>query len=218
MIMKIDSILDNKDLNIQEQSLLITLLSYYDNENGYCSPSYKQLIQRSKIKKDDTLIKTLKSLINKGFIRKETIKGKGCKYYILSDITVTPQKEYHHKKGNTVKAVTPIKIKGKQDIYLEIFDYWNDKQITSTSSLNASIKKGIDKMLKLISLEDIKKAIDTYSIEYKTNKCKAQYRLTDFLNRTDRATKQPLLFKFIDNSTSLKVAKAVEIDGEKDNI
>lgn len=211
-------LLDNKDLSIQEQSLLIAVLSYYDEGKGYASPNYRQLIQRSKIRKDNTIIKTIKLLINKGFIRKETVKGKGCRYYILNNIIVTPQREYHHKRCNTVKGVTPIKVKDKQDIYSEVFNYWNDKGITKASSLNTPIKKGIDKMLKLITREDIKKAIDTYSVMYETDKYKAQYRLADFLNRKDRITKKPLLFKFIDDSTSSTNAKVVEIDGEKDNI
>ncbi|PJI08320.1 MULTISPECIES: helix-turn-helix domain-containing protein [Clostridium] len=212
-----NNLLDNKNLSIQEQSLLIAVLSYYDEDKGYSSPNYRQLIQRSKIRKDNTIIKTIKSLINKGFIRKETVKGKGCKYYISNNIIVTPQKEYHHKRGNTVKGVTPIKVKDKQDIYSEVFNYWNDKGITKASSLNTPIKKGIDKMLKLITLEDIKRAIDTYSVMYEADKYKAQYRLTDFLNRKDRTTKKPLLFKFIKDSVSSTNAKVVEIDGEKDN-
>ncbi|SQC01743.1 helix-turn-helix domain-containing protein [Clostridium tetanomorphum] len=66
-----NQILDNEELNIQEQSLLIALISYYNKEKGYAYPSYKQLMQRSKIKKDDTLIRIIKSLIDKGYVKKK---------------------------------------------------------------------------------------------------------------------------------------------------
>ncbi|MBE6057651.1 hypothetical protein HF847_00890 [Clostridium cochlearium] len=77
-----NEVLENKDLNIQEQSLLIALISYYNKEKGYAYPSYKQLMNRSKIKSRTTFINTLNSLLTKKYIKRETIKGKGCKYFI----------------------------------------------------------------------------------------------------------------------------------------
>lgn len=51
-----NEILDDKGLSIQEQSLLIALISYYNQEKGYAFPSYKQLMRRSKIKSRTTLL------------------------------------------------------------------------------------------------------------------------------------------------------------------
>ncbi|KYH35376.1 hypothetical protein CLTEP_05520 [Clostridium tepidiprofundi DSM 19306] len=84
-----DGVLDNEDLNIQEQSLLIALISYYNEEKGYAYPSYKQLMQRSKIKSKTTFINTLNSLISNKYIKRDTIKGKGCRYYINEFILST---------------------------------------------------------------------------------------------------------------------------------
>lgn len=109
-----DEVLDNKELNIHEQSLLIAIISFYNQEKGYSYPSYKQLMQRSKIKKDDTVIKIIKLLINKGYIRKDTVKGIGCKYYLLKHrIAPTPQVGLPQQKGYPIKEGTPTPTKGE---------------------------------------------------------------------------------------------------------
>lgn len=91
-----NEVLDNPNLNMQEQSLLIALISYHHKEKGYAYPNYEQLKLRSKIKDNRTLSKNINSLIEKKFIKKETIKGRGCKYYInlLSG-------ELHHVENST---------------------------------------------------------------------------------------------------------------------
>ncbi|EOU2058748.1 TPA: helix-turn-helix domain-containing protein [Clostridium perfringens] len=91
-----NEVLDNPNLNMQEQSLLIALISYHHKEKGYAYPNYEQLKLRSKIKDNRTLSKNINSLIEKKFIKKETIKGRGCKYYInLSS------GELHHVENST---------------------------------------------------------------------------------------------------------------------
>ncbi|NEZ49306.1 helix-turn-helix domain-containing protein [Clostridium botulinum] len=84
-----NQLLEDERLNIQEQSLLITLISYYNKEKGYAYPSYKQLMKRSKIKSKTTFINTLNSLINNKYINRQTVKGKGCRYYINGVIQST---------------------------------------------------------------------------------------------------------------------------------
>nr|WP_279324001.1 helix-turn-helix domain-containing protein [Clostridium perfringens] len=88
--------MDNPNLNMQEQSLLIALISYNHKEKGYAYPNYEQLKLRSKIKDNRTLSKNINSLIEKKFIKKETIKGRGCKYYIN-----LPSGELHHVENST---------------------------------------------------------------------------------------------------------------------
>ncbi|WP_415275082.1 helix-turn-helix domain-containing protein, partial [Clostridium perfringens] len=91
-----NDVLDNPNLNMQEQSLLIALISYHHKEKGYAYPNYEQLKLRSKIKDNRTLSKNINSLIEKKFIKKETIKGRGCKYYIN-----LPSGELHHVENST---------------------------------------------------------------------------------------------------------------------
>lgn len=96
-----NDILENLDLNIQEQSLLIAIISYYNKEKGYAYPNYEQLKLRSKIKDNRTLNKNINSLIEKKFIKKETLKGIGCKYYIT-----LPSGELHHVENSTMSKNT----------------------------------------------------------------------------------------------------------------
>ncbi|EHR0219218.1 helix-turn-helix domain-containing protein [Clostridium perfringens] len=91
-----NDVLDNPNLNMQEQSLLIALISYHHKEKGYAYPNYEQLKLRSKIKDNRTLSKNINSLIEKKFIKKETIKGRGCKYYIN-----LPSGEFHYVENST---------------------------------------------------------------------------------------------------------------------
>lgn len=97
-----NDLLENENLKIQEQSLLIALLSYYNKKKGYSYPSYKQLKKRSKIKHDMTLINTINSLENKGYITKEVKKGVGTKYYIN-----TGNLQYPQKCSTLINAVSP---------------------------------------------------------------------------------------------------------------
>ncbi|PWW84116.1 hypothetical protein CYK87_09365 [Clostridium perfringens] len=60
-----NEVLDNPNLNMQEQSLLIALISYHHKEKGYAYPNYEQLKLRSKIKDNRTLSKNINSLIEK---------------------------------------------------------------------------------------------------------------------------------------------------------
>ncbi len=98
-------ILDCKELNIQEQSLLIALNSFNNKEKGYAWPSYGQLMIRSKIKTEDTLIKTIKSLENKKLIGRISRKGKVNYYYLLPIKMGYPYKQGIHKNED---APTPI--------------------------------------------------------------------------------------------------------------
>ncbi|MEL5900574.1 helix-turn-helix domain-containing protein [Clostridium sporogenes] len=197
-----NEVLENKDLNIQEQSLLIALISYYNKEKGYAYPSYKQLMNRSKIKSRTTFINTLNSLLTKKYIKRETIKGKGCKYFIKDFLPSTDidqvQKCTRYKnvptpstdidqqqvqKCTTTNTNTNTKTI-TNNIYIDLFNHWNDKKIIVHKQLTKEIEKAIKKSLKKYSKEEIVKAIDIYSeilnSEYYFN---YKWTLKDFLNR-----------------------------------
>ncbi|MBN3375846.1 hypothetical protein CF087_18470 [Clostridium botulinum] len=187
-----DNVLDNEELNIQEQSVLISLISYYNEQKGYAYPSYKQLMRRSKIKKDETLIKVIKSLVGKGYIKKETVKGIGCKYYLFKcNITPTPKMELPHEQGYPIKGGTPtpkkevhpphkrgttntntnIKTNTKYYIDLKFIDDVIDRvKIT---------QEQYDKLVKKFNEEIVHKNIinlDNYIANGKGNKYKDHYR------------------------------------------
>jgi DNA-binding GntR family transcriptional regulator len=61
---------------------LIAILSYYNTGYGYSYPTQKRLMADTCIKDRKTLAKAIKELEEEGYIRKQTIKGKGNKYFI----------------------------------------------------------------------------------------------------------------------------------------
>ena len=80
------TVIDNKiiraDLKATQKIVLITILSYHNKERGYSYPSHSDLMRDCCIKDKNTLIKAIKDLEALGYLRKETIKGVGNRYYI----------------------------------------------------------------------------------------------------------------------------------------
>lgn len=195
-----NDLMESKELNIQEQSLLIAIISYYNQEKGYAYPSYKQLMKRSKIKSRTTFINTLNSLLIKKFISKSTVKGIGCKYFINSFLPSTDMNQvqkctkyksiptpgtdmnqHQVQKCTTTNTNTNT---NTNNIYILIFNHWNSKKIITHKSLTIDIQKAINKALRTYKQEEILKAIDTYSeilqSDYYFN---YKWSLKDFLNR-----------------------------------
>ncbi|EPY2304099.1 hypothetical protein FDF18_15365 [Clostridium sporogenes] len=188
-----ENILDNNDLSIQEQSVLIALISYYNKEKGYAYPSYKQLKVRSKLKDNRTLIKTIESLMQKKYLTKKTLKGIGVKYFITKcnveprgeshqvenytkcKNTLPPSGELHHdqvENYTTTNTNTNIKTNTKNYIDLKFIDDVIDRvKIT---------QEQYDKLVKKFNEEIVHKNIinlDNYIANGKGNKYKDHYRV-----------------------------------------
>ncbi|MBU5454538.1 helix-turn-helix domain-containing protein [Caproiciproducens sp. MSJ-32] len=136
-----NSILDDERLTVQDQSVLISIISYFNKDKGYSYPSYVQLKKRSKVIDNRTLKKCINSLIEKGYIRKETIKGLGCKYYILK-----PSGELHLVENYTkCKSTLPPSVKVHHDL-VENYTTTNTNTNTNTNiyTLNQIKSKGIN--------------------------------------------------------------------------
>lgn len=78
----IDNEIIRADLKATQKIVLITILSYHNKERGYSYPSHSDLMRDCCIKDKNTLIKAIKDLEALGYLRKETIKGVGNRYYI----------------------------------------------------------------------------------------------------------------------------------------
>lgn len=78
----IDNEIIRADLKATQKIVLITILSYHNKERGYSYPSHSDLMRDCCIKDKNTLIKAIKDLETLGYLRKETIKGVGNRYYI----------------------------------------------------------------------------------------------------------------------------------------
>lgn len=124
-----------------------------------------------------------------------------------------------NRKHNNTYNITNTYIdniySSSEDIYLDIFNYWNQMGVTKAVKLVVDIKRGIDNALRLnLSVEDIKKAILNYSNAYKQEIYKSQWRLVDFLNKKDRDNNKLLLMLFLDSSTSSNKSNVVELSKE----
>lgn len=86
-----------------EKIILIVLLRYYNEKKGYSYPSYATLTEKCCITKK-TLIKGLNNLEEKRIIKKECVKGKGNKYFILVE-------NLHQCKNYTSVENTPHQCK-----------------------------------------------------------------------------------------------------------
>jgi hypothetical protein len=185
-----NTLLDDKELTIQEQMLLIVLISYYNEEKGYAFPSYKQIKLRSKLGDNRTLIKAMDSLIKKGYIRKETKKGVGNKYFINSKIrhngelhlvenytkcksTPTPSGELHNNLVENYTTTSTNANTNKKTIYisLDFIDDVIDKVKITQDEYDKLLKKfGVNILHKNII------ALDNYITNGRGNKYKDHYR------------------------------------------
>lgn len=77
-----NDIIRSEKLKPNQKVVLIVLSSYFNKSCGYAYPSLKLIMQKSCIKDKNTIIKILKELERMGYIRKETVKGVGNKYYM----------------------------------------------------------------------------------------------------------------------------------------
>lgn len=100
-----NEIFEDENLDTNELAVLVVLIRYYNKDKKYAYPSYEVLRKGSKIKSDARISRTLKSLEEKGYIKKEVLKGKGSKYFILKGL----YQEKTEKKINKT-SISNIKV------------------------------------------------------------------------------------------------------------
>ena len=166
-------IFENEDFNIQEQCLLMSIISYYNPKKGYAYPSYEDLKRRSKIKQNRTLIKNLDSLEEKGFITKKTITGVGCQYYLADNLLT----DY---ASTTVKQENKLISKEKnENIYVteckEVVKYLNLKTGKKHRCNDETRALIISHFKNGFKVSDFKNVVDIKSEEWMNNPKMNQY-------------------------------------------
>lgn len=168
-------IIDRLDLDIKEKGLLLIIFRYVNYKTGYANPSRALLKQLTGITDNRTLDNIIKSLIEKGFLCRESGKGVRSKYFIKVGGEITPSTEITPSGEVTptldVKItptvggeITPQKEKEnkiKENIYSsndyeEIWKAYPNKK-GKTKSITY-----INKILKSISKEELLRCIDRY--------------------------------------------------------
>lgn len=104
-----NAIIDDKSLTTKEKSLLLVIFRHVNHELGYAFPSVETLMELSSIGSKSTFLKARQGLVDKGWLTYQTVKGKGCRYYIALGTNsnqvhncVTPSTKYDNKKKTTL--------------------------------------------------------------------------------------------------------------------
>ena len=86
-----NEIADNTELTGNEKLLMILIFRYYSPKHGYSYPTLETLKEKMGYSHTRYVVKNIKSLVDKGYIRKETVKQNN-RYYILatSDVQNIP--------------------------------------------------------------------------------------------------------------------------------
>ncbi|WP_238902695.1 helix-turn-helix domain-containing protein [Clostridium sp. YIM B02506] len=228
-----NDLFDDEFLCGQEKLLLVVLIRYWNNEKGYAYPNYETLMRKTDMSKA-TLRKHLMNLEKKNYIeiikhRSKTIENntyKIKKYLCLeNELCINDEKLIaKSNQGTKTKLSQGLKTKpllvqklnttstiytNTNNIYMSVFDYWNEKNIKRHRVLNNDIKKAIDKALKIkvedefIKEADIKSAIDNYKevldSDYFFN---YKWGLAEFLTRKQKDSSANQLVLFLDNGAT----------------
>lgn len=143
----IDNEIIRADLKATQKIVLITILSYHNKERGYSYPSHSDLMRDCCIKDKNTLIKAIKDLETLGYLRKETIKGVGNRYYV---------EEVGENK--TTEKISSVKnpTGGVWKTQLEVCEKPNTINTKTNTKINTNNKKEKEKT-------NIDKIINTYT-------------------------------------------------------
>ena len=114
-----NDLLRNGDLKANTKILLLVLISYENELEGYSYPSQTRLIKETGLSKK-TLLKCLNELEEKGYIKRVKEKGENNKYYISSSIkidTTTSSKNdtTTSSKNTTLKELNKNKKEKKEN-------------------------------------------------------------------------------------------------------
>lgn len=174
-----NSIARSKELTTTEKALLQLIFSYVNFEKGYAFPSVDKLMEEMPLKNRKIFFDTRKSLVNKGFLKIESTKGIGCKYYII--IPSYKIKPSYEMKPSYKTELTPsyemkptpsyemkpqkenIKEKEKKNIYSDfekiILKKYPGKKVKSVR------EKKVPKLLKEYSTYELTRCIERYAKE-----------------------------------------------------
>lgn len=172
-----NEIADNTELTGNEKLLMILIFRYYSPKHGYSYPTIETLKQKMGYSHTRYVVKNIKSLVDKGYIRKETVKQSN-RYYILttSDVQNIPRvqnvpnvqsvpfddvQNVPTAKVQNVPTKRKIKENIKENIYSDLIKNYPGKKIKAVRD------KKLPKILKEYSIEEIERCITRYAEECK---------------------------------------------------
>lgn len=162
-----NSIIDNEKLNIKEKGLLLILFRYVNSKTKYANPSRALIKKLYGTEKNDVLDKVINSLIEKGFLTRQSGNGVRSKYFIKVGTTIEPSTQIEPSSdlelgvgtqieptvGTQIEPQKEDKKKIKENIYIQIEEirkYYHGKKCkqSATKLLPELIKKyGKDQLI-----------------------------------------------------------------------
>lgn len=181
----------DEDLKAAEK-LLYAEITALANTAGYCFATNAYFAKLYNVHKN-SVCRWIGNLIKKGYLHSEIICDENKvvverRLYLNDSIAINNIKPINNngdtpinkKDGTPINnnEDTPINENGEDNttsinttsinnIYSQIYEHWNDKQIKVHKKLSTNIKKSIDKALKEYTLDEIVTAIDNYEKIYK---------------------------------------------------
>ncbi|MGN2349426.1 helix-turn-helix domain-containing protein [Clostridium cagae] len=179
-----NSIIDNKDLDLKEKGLLLVVFRYVNYKTGYANPSRTLIKKLTGIKEDKTLNKLFNSIIQKGFLTRESGKGIRSKYFIKVDVKNTPSTKNTSSVKNTfrvdAKNTSRVDVKNTSQKEKKIKEYielaFIDDVIDKVKITQEQYDKLVDKFnSELVNSQIL--ALDNYIANGKGAKYKDHYRV-----------------------------------------
>lgn len=144
-----NEIFDNEDLKLNSKALLMYLIRYDNDKDGYAYPSQKKLLDKTGLSKA-TLLKCLNELEEKGYIKRVKEKGVNNKYYINNSVKYSSTKNDTSIKNSSTKIDTTTSTK------------ISTLQILNTNTNNKK-EKEVYKDLSFIDLKSVKVTEEDYN-------------------------------------------------------
>lgn len=150
-----NEIYDIEDLKPTQKLLLLTLVRYFNEDDGYAYPSQVTLMKKVGLKDKNTLIKAINELEEKGYIRRSVGKGTNNRYFITSIKNPTSSENATSMENPT----TPVR-------KTQLHQYEKPDTIntnTNTKKNTNNKKKNIYKDLSFIDLSLVKVTEEEYT-------------------------------------------------------
>ena len=176
----------DENLTLEEKYFLIVLKSFDHKNSDIVFPTYKTIMKLCSTKRQEKISKLIKSLKEKRYLDISKV-GKHNQYKIINknlsinennevfnrgidNITNSNNRNHNcseNRRGKVSKSRTEKEqYKNKKEKYIDIFNYWNSKNINNEKDFNMKIINSIEKALSKYSLEEIKSGIDNYNVIY----------------------------------------------------
>ena len=120
------------DLKANTKILLLVLISYENEVEGYSYPSQSRLLKETSLSKA-TLLKCLNELEGKGYIKRVKEKGENNKYYIASSIKIDT--DTSTKNSTTTSAKNDTATSTKNSTLKELNKNKKEKEKTNIDKL-----------------------------------------------------------------------------------